>query len=468
MRHLIQKILVFTLFLCLSPLFGQEFSTGAILDRARYEQVPLKQTLLTRNYTNLPRTISLRQYAPIPESQGPFGTCAAWSTAFAARTISESIFLNRNNQEQSNNNAFSPAYVYINASGDPTFKRGMTLGDALEFMKNTGAVRRSSTERTLGSANYMSINLLIYSNAQRYTISEYVRLFYDWGIGTIEEKVLPVKKSLSENKPVIIAMKLPPSFFNTNGMWQPYENPNQDTGSYHGMCVVGYDDDTHSGAFLVQNSWGTNWGDNGYVWIRYTDFANWVWEAYEIIENLANYRDATRFSASIEIELYDSNRGMPVTFDRQGFYKTRSSYPSGTQFRFLMTNRYPAYVYAFSADSNTSKTDRIFPKHGISPVLDYSDSTIAWPGEYGWMQLDDVTGTDYLVVLYSKYALDIDAIERRFASESGTFPERVAKAVGSNFIPYSNVNYIENKIEFGTVSINPRAVFGLLLAIDHR
>jgi hypothetical protein len=71
-------------------------------------------------------------------------------------------------------------------------------------------------------------------------------------------------------------------------------------------------------------------------------------------------------------------------------------------------------------------------------------------------------------VLYSKEALDIAAIERRFANERGTFPERVARAVGSNFIPYNDVQYNNNVIEFTTQSANPKAVFGLLLAIDNR
>ena len=133
-----------------------------------------------------------------------------------------------------------------------------------------------------------------------------------------------------------------------------------------------------------------------------------------------------------------------------------------------MTNRYPAYVYAFSADSNTSLTGRIFPLRGVSPVLDYSDSTIAWPGERDWIRLDNTVGTDYLVVLYSKEALDIDAIERRFANERGAFPDRAARAVGQNFIPYVEVQYNNGAMEFSAVSTNPRAVFGLLLAIDHR
>lgn len=41
----------------------------------------------------------------------------------------------------------------------------------------------------------------------------------------------------------------------------------------HAVMIAGYDDDReingHTGALLVRNSWGTNWGDNGYGWLPY-------------------------------------------------------------------------------------------------------------------------------------------------------------------------------------------------------
>ena len=36
------------------------------------------------------------------------------------------------------------------------------------------------------------------------------------------------------------------------------------------MVVIGYDDGLE--AFEVLNSWGTHWGNNGFVWIKYKDF----------------------------------------------------------------------------------------------------------------------------------------------------------------------------------------------------
>ena len=35
----------------------------------------------------------------------------------------------------------------------------------------------------------------------------------------------------------------------------------------HAIAIIGWDDD--KGAWLIKNSWGTDWGDNGYGWLKY-------------------------------------------------------------------------------------------------------------------------------------------------------------------------------------------------------
>jgi hypothetical protein len=122
---------------------------------------------------------------------------------------------------------------------------------------------------------------------------------------------------------------------------------------------------------------------------------------------------------------------------------------------------------AFASDSATGLTTRIFPLDGISPVLDYRENAVAFPGEYSWIELDSVTGTDYLVVLFAKRELDIDAVRARFEKEQGSFPARVARAVGSNYIPPANARYDTDRLAFSAVMPNNQAVLGLLLSIEH-
>jgi hypothetical protein len=47
------------------------------------------------------------------------------------------------------------------------------------------------------------------------------------------------------------------------------------------MCVVGYDDYKHGGAFRVMNSWSTKWADGGFVWIKYKDYATYLMAAWQ-------------------------------------------------------------------------------------------------------------------------------------------------------------------------------------------
>ncbi|GHT82851.1 hypothetical protein FACS1894137_02570 [Spirochaetia bacterium] len=465
-----KRPLLLILLLALPPglLFSQTFPTGAILDAARYDSLPRKAVQVSRAYTAIPKMVSLKSYAPDPGNQGSYGTCVGWSSAYAARTMLESLVLDRNDRRRTTEEVFSPIFIYKSASGDPTGQEGMVISDALDFMRNEGAVKRLNREQSL---DFKEINLSMYSGSRRYPIAGYATLYQSHGgIGTGDlERIKMVKKSLAERKPVIIGMNTPPSFkcYGQN-VWQPHENAAQFY-SGHAMCVVGYDDAQYGGAFEVQNSWGEDWGNSGYIWIPYEVFSRFAYHAYEIIENLAAYQ-TVEFAGTVQIELDNNDQGMPVHF-RDGYYQTTSAYPSGTEFRYLLGNTKPAYVYAFAADEATANTTQIFPPEGsnVSPVLDYTENLVAFPGERIWVRMDNTPGTDYLVVLYAKQELDLRAIRNRFSQTwgRGSFPDRVAQAVGPDFIPPQEAGYDASAMKFSASSTNPKAVFGLLLAISH-
>jgi hypothetical protein len=110
-----KKIALFLFLICLFSgqfLFAQTYPTGAIIDPAIYDSVPQKAVQLSRSYTSIPAAYSLKQYAPTPNSQGRYGTCVGWATAYAARTIAESIAINRTNRTLITQNVFSPLFVY--------------------------------------------------------------------------------------------------------------------------------------------------------------------------------------------------------------------------------------------------------------------------------------------------------------------------------------------------------------------
>jgi C1A family cysteine protease len=60
----------------------------------------------------------------------------------------------------------------------------------------------------------------------------------------------------------------------------------------HAVCMVGYDDkikfkDGKMGGFIVRNSWGENWGDNGYFYMPYSFALSYQFAAdFWFIQNL--------------------------------------------------------------------------------------------------------------------------------------------------------------------------------------
>jgi hypothetical protein len=228
-KSIILGIFIFTV----STAFGQ--SRGAILDEESYNNIPRKASLARRSYEGLPRAFSLKQYAPLPGDQTDYGTCVGWAAGYAARTILESVALNRMNQNEINQNAFSPVYIYKRIRPDDTMGlAGAQIHWALDLMKNSGAVKMNEDER---SSVFPQVELSLYRKSVRYPITDYVTLF------SRDDRIKPalitrtVKKSLYEGKPVIIGMNTPESFIEARNTWEPEEDPGNFYGG-HAMCVV--------------------------------------------------------------------------------------------------------------------------------------------------------------------------------------------------------------------------------------
>lgn len=113
-----------------------------------------------------------------------------------------------------------------------------------------------------------------YADALARTITSYQSLT------TIDD----VLYALNENKPVVIGVTVYDSFNDvskSNPIINLPKSTERDTGGGHAMTIVGYD--IPKKQFLIKNSYGRNWGDNGYAWLpfEYTeaeDFEKWVFD----------------------------------------------------------------------------------------------------------------------------------------------------------------------------------------------
>lgn len=88
-----------------------------------------------------------------------------------------------------------------------------------------------------------------------------------WGFVTVKAEVPTVarlKSALVTHGPLAVAVRVTPAFqAYTAGVF----NQNDTGWINHGVVIVGWDD--AKGAWRIRNSWGTGWGENGYMWIKY-------------------------------------------------------------------------------------------------------------------------------------------------------------------------------------------------------
>jgi C1A family cysteine protease len=76
-----------------------------------------------------------------------------------------------------------------------------------------------------------------------------------------------VRESIDKGQPLLAVLRLSESFYrpNSQGVIE-LQNPDPDT-SAHAVVVVGYGVLDGAPMILIRNSWGTQWGMNGYAWV---------------------------------------------------------------------------------------------------------------------------------------------------------------------------------------------------------
>ena len=444
---------------------------GLLLNDSVYNQIPKKPVLLTRSYDLLPKSYSLRSYCPAVKNQGSHCTCTSWASAYAARTITEAIANHWNNPDQITGEAFSPLFVYSLVKGRDygDCQAGIYIDAAFEELKRNGVVKYKDFNYDCTSG--MTIPSDLYSKAESYTIDDYFALFSMKD--SFAKKISTTKKSISESRPVIISMKNYNSFQkNDEEVWSGIKD-SQD--GYHAMCVVGYDDDKYGGAFLLMNSWGPRWGDGGFKWVKYTDYGenvNYAMEMYVRKKEMINSSvqpESVDLAGTLNFVLSTGQKMRPKLYGVNDipYYVMEDSYVSGTRYRLYLSNREPAYVYVICSDLGNAVAKVFPPDAHTSPALVYASNDVAIPDEKWYIELDNTTGKDYVCVLYSRDELPIDNIIVKIKAVSGSFFEKVNKALADQIIPAKAINYNTSSIKFSAENTN-KTVVPVIVEIDHK
>lgn len=230
-------------------------------------KVPFMKESQIKVSKSLPSSVDNRDTGGLPPvgNQLNTGSCTAWTYGYYVRTYQE--WEEKGWDVTLPEHQGSPEFLYnhINEGGD----NGSTASEAMNFMKIHGIATMKdmpydeSNMSTWGdeTANFNALNFRIES-------AEYINTYTESGLQQ-------VKQYLADGHILGTAIMVYDNFQSIEDYNYTYclnDLTGNDPGG-HAVTIVGYDDNKvtndGTGAFLMVNSWGEGWGDNGFWWFSY-------------------------------------------------------------------------------------------------------------------------------------------------------------------------------------------------------
>lgn len=231
----------------------------------------------------------LPSFPPIGD-QGQEGSCVAFASTYY-QASHEIGLMNGFDNKNNNTHVLSPKWTYnmLNDGGD----NGANPPDAFTLLSQNGAVSIAKLPYIVG--DFLSWDVKtddwISAMSNRTNNAAFVT-----GIGGDVQDLTQIKHLLNNGHVLTFATFVEDWQF-TKIMQNPAPNAdNRFAGQYaaswmngtdggHFITIVGYNDDIwidvngngqidpgEMGAFLIANSWGNEWGNNGFIWVAYDAF----------------------------------------------------------------------------------------------------------------------------------------------------------------------------------------------------
>lgn len=265
--YLTNNIIQISILLSLSSAFSQRVG-GGIIDTALENRKVKYDYPITRGGDNLPSSNSLIVFAPEIGNQGSTPSCISWATAYAGLTIVKRI-----ENGTLDVNPFSAMNLYNRVR---PYDKLYDCSAGSVFSSNVNLIKSKGC--SYDYEYFDNCENLAHAKSYSNKLYDYV----DLSIATAN-----IKYSIARNRPVMVGMKMYSGeywgtmSYHFSGIWDGLH-----TGEFtsnHGMLIIGYDDKVGGGAFLVMNSWGTDFGKDGFFWLKYKNVANEVICAYAMI-----------------------------------------------------------------------------------------------------------------------------------------------------------------------------------------
>jgi len=212
----------------------------------------------------LPETFSMEKSLGSIWNQGNYGTCAA-QTAVCMKEYQEL-------KEDGLLERLSPMFIYAHRT--PKGASGMYPRDVMEILQKYGSISEKEYPYKGANRNPQNITGKLYEKAANFTIKHYAR------ISTIDA----LKRALIADGPCFVGM---PAFNFGPTFWKAGFGDESIGG--HAVAIIGY----NKKGFILRNSWGTAWSDDGYGLFPYTDWGI-QWEIWTTIDSqshqISNYK----------------------------------------------------------------------------------------------------------------------------------------------------------------------------------
>lgn len=436
--------------------------SGYSYDPAEFSKAKVYEGLEDDNTKNpLPEAVSLAAFAPARGDQGQQGSCVAWSSAYAARTVLEAA----STRTDPNQVVYSPAFLYNNIALDNC--QGSYIQKAMEFMQQNGAVPYQDFQYDENDCSRQANNTLLQEAAQN-KIHGFHRLTESDDVKGIN--IRAIKEHLAKDAPVVIGMMVGGTFMQEmmgQKVWHPTSEDRQQMGfGGHAMCVIGYDDRIEGGAFQVMNSWGSQWGQNGLAYIRYADFAEFVREAYGL-DPLQKRGAALNVAFECSIGLIDNEtkQNIALKTGTGNVFHTVTPIKKGAKFKMEIKNALECYIYIFSPDVQ-QKSFVLFPYKPIHSAYCGITGYRLFPRKES-IQADDTGDKEIMAIVVSKKELDYNTINNAInASSQAGYAAKVNEAVAANAIKDVRFDTNENGSIYFKTAAEQNNIVATIVEID--
>ncbi len=214
----------------------------------------------------IPPSISNLAGLPPIGDQGSQGSCVGWAWGYYC--LSHQIAVANGYWDTSvSSHQFSPAYIY-NQINDGT-DSGSYFYDAAMLTESFGCA-------TMTNMPYSDTDCISWPSEAAYTEAmSYRTLEPEWDSLYSDSDLAVLKAYLAAGNTALMGIFTRTAFYGFDSENNIYTTSHATgaLGGGHAVCVVGYDDDKSTtdgpGAFLLVNSWGSDWGDGGFWWMSY-------------------------------------------------------------------------------------------------------------------------------------------------------------------------------------------------------